>query len=103
MAHVYTCSVRHAKGVATKAGLTSPALEIEGGSVMRRTKLVLAVVTLLVMLMAVGTAPAMADRSNNNDNSRTITRITQSCSSGDISVGDNNDNNNGDNTRIVVN
>jgi hypothetical protein len=99
MAHVHLCSLGHAKGVATEVGLTSPALEIEGGSVMRRIKLVVVVMALLVMLMAVGAAPAIADRSDNNNNGSRVT-VNQSCSSGDISIGDNNDDND---TSIVVN
>jgi hypothetical protein len=63
---------------------------------MRRIKLVLAVVALLVILMAMGAAPAMADRSNGG-NSQTRLTVTQICSSGDIEI------EGGDNTRIEIN
>ena len=52
---------------------------------MRRIKLILAVVALLVMLTSMGAAPAMADRSHNNNN-RSKVSIHQRCSSGDIEI-----------------
>jgi hypothetical protein len=54
------CLIRHGKGVAAIAGLTSPALD-RGGSVIRRLKLILAVTTVMATLLAINAGPALAD------------------------------------------